>query len=163
MSRIVLVYWLLLVVVMVTVEVNLSDGLADLGGLSKEMIQSGLSKTAQDLISNLQINSPVDHGLLKQWAVTEQSDTEITIQSPAEYAGYVNYGTSRHWVEPVSAKALHWEGTGMMYAGGLMHSHGYGGFSKGHFVGGIQARHFVEDSIEQTQARISEFFTINGG
>lgn len=133
---------------MVTVEVNLSDGLADLGGLSKEMIQSGLSKTAQDLISNLQINSPVDHGLLKQWAVTEQSDTEITIQSPAEYASYQNYGTSSHWIEPVNKKALHWDG---------------GFFSKGHMVSGIEGKHFVEDSIEQTQARISEFFTINGG
>ena len=133
---------------MVTVEVNLSDGLADLGGLSKEMIQSGLSKTAQDLISNLQINSPVDHGLLKQWAVTEQSDTEITIQSPAEYAVYQNYGTSSHWIEPVNKKALHWDG---------------GFFSKGHMVSGIEGKHFVEDSIEATQARISEFFTINGG
>lgn len=133
---------------MVTVEVNLSDGLADLGGLSKEMIQSGLSKTAQDLISNLQINSPVDHGLLKQWAVTEQSDTEIIIQSPAEYASYQNYGTSSHWIEPVNKKALHWDG---------------GFFSKGHMVSGIEGKHFVEDSIEQTQARISEFFTINGG
>lgn len=133
---------------MVTVEVNLSDGLADLGGLSKEMIQSGLSKTAQDLISNLQINSPVDHGLLKQWAVTEQSDTEITIQSPAEYAVYQNYGTSSHWIEPVNKKALHWDG---------------GFFSKGHMVSGIEGKHFVEDSIEQTQSRISEFFTINGG
>ena len=133
---------------MVTVEVNLSDGLADLGGLSKEMIQSGLSKTAQDLISNLQINSPVDHGLLKQWAVTEQSDTEITIQSPAEYASYQNYGTSSHWIEPVNKKALHWDG---------------GFFSKGHMVSGIEGKHFVGDSIEQTQARISEFFTINGG
>ena len=133
---------------MVTVEVNLSDGLADLGGLSKEMIQSGLSKTAQDLIRNLQINSPVDHGLLKQWAVTEQSDTEITIQSPAEYASYQNYGTSSHWIEPVNKKALHWDG---------------GFFSKGHMVSGIEGKHFVEDSIEQTQSRISEFFTINGG
>ena len=133
---------------MVTVEVNLSDGLADLGGLSKEMIQSGLSKTAQDLISNLQINSPVDHGLLKQWAVTEQSDTEITIQSPAIYAAAQNYG-STHWIAPKNAKALHWGGDP-------------GFFSKGHEVT-IPAKQFVEDSIEQTQARISEFFTINGG
>ena len=78
---------------MVTVEVNMTDGLADLGNLSKEMVTNGLNKTAQDLIRNLQINSPVDHGLLKQWAVTEQSDSEITVQSPAIYAVYQNYGT----------------------------------------------------------------------
>ena len=135
---------------MVTVEVNLSDGLADLGGLSKEMLSSGMSKTAQDLIRNLQINSPVDHGLLKQWAVTSESDMEVTIQSPAIYAAAQNYGTEEHWVEPIATFALHWGGDP-------------GFFSKGHFVGGIEGKHFVEDSIDQTQSRIAEFFTINGG
>lgn len=137
---------------MVTVEVNISDNLANLGGLSKEMIQTGLNKTAQDLIRNLMIKSPVDHGLLKQWAVTGQSDSEITVQSPAIYAAYQNYGTSEHWVEPFATFALHWGGSP-------------GFFSKGHFVGGIEGKHFVEDSISETQTRISEFFTItpNGG
>ena len=130
---------------MVTVTVNLSDGLADLGKLSKETIRSGLEKTSQDLIRNLQINSPVDHGLLKQWAVTSQSDLEVTIQSPAIYAAAQNYG-STHFIAPKNKKALHWDGY----------------FSKGHEVT-IPAKHFVEESIEQTQARIAEFFTINGG
>lgn len=130
---------------MVTVEVNMSDGLADLGKLSKEMVTNGLNKTAQDLIRNLQINSPVDHGLLKQWAVTSQTDTEVQIQSPAIYAAAQNYG-STHWIAPKNKKALHWDGY----------------FSKGHEIT-IPAKHFVEDSIEQTQARIAEFFTINGG
>ena len=142
---------------MVTVEVNLSDGLADLGGLSKEMIQSGLSKTSQDLISNLQINSPVDHGLLKQWAVTEQSDTEITIQSPAEYAAAQNYGARAHdiFIAPTNKQALFW--------GEYDGKHPI--MSKGHIVHipALEGKHFVEDSIEQTQARIAEFFTINGG
>jgi len=91
-------------------------------------------------------NSPVDHGLLKSWAITSQSDTEIQIQSPAEYAAAQNYG-STHWIEPVNAKALRWDGDK---------------FSKGHMVT-IPALHFVEDSIEATSARIQEFFTINGG
>ena len=130
---------------MVTVEVNMSDGLADLGKLSKEMVTNGLNKTAQDLIRNLQINSPVDHGLLKQWAVTSQTDTEVQIQSPAIYAAAQNYG-STHWIAPKNKKALHWDGY----------------FSKGHEIT-IPAKHFVEDSIEATQARIAEFFTINGG
>ena len=124
----------------------MSDGMANLGQLSKDMISNGLNKTAQDLIRNLMINSPVDHGLLKQWAVTSQSDNEIVIQSPAEYAPFQNYGTSAHWIEPVNKKALHWDGN----------------FSKGHMVSGIEGKHFVEDSIEQTSARIQEFFTING-
>ena len=130
--------------------------------LTKETQREGMKLTAQDLINNLMRNSPVDHGLLKQWAITSQSDTEIHIKSPAKYAAYVNYGTRPHMIRPKSKKALHWTGTGMMYAGGLMHSHGYGGFSKGHIVGGIQARKFVERSIEATSQRIPEFFTIKG-
>lgn len=132
---------------MVTVEVDVSGLVGKLGEMPKEVIERGLNLTAQDLISNLMQNSPVDHGLLKQWAVTSQSDTEVVIQSPAEYAAYQNYGTSAHWIEPVSAKALHWDGH----------------FSKGHMVSGIEGKHFVEDSIEATQSRIQEFFTINGG
>lgn len=115
--------------------------------IPKEVISRGLDLTAQDLIRNLMINSPVDQGLLRQWALTDSDDYSRTIQSPAEYAVYQNYGTSAHWVEPKSALALHWDGT-------------Y--FSKGHMVSGIEAKHFVEDSIEETSARIQEFFTING-
>lgn len=133
---------------MVTVTVELSDGLADLGNLGKETIQSGLNKTAQDLINELQSRSPVDHGLLKQWAITSQSDLEVTIQSPAIYAAAQNYG-STHFIAPKNAKALHWGGDP-------------GFFSKGHEIT-IPGKHFVEDSIEATQARIQEFFTINGG
>jgi len=131
---------------MVTVTVDLGN-LGNLGNLSKEMIKNGLNLTSQDLINNLMQNSPVDHGLLKQWAITSQSDTEVQIQSPAEYAVYQNYGTSAHWIEPANKKALHWDGN----------------FSKGHMVSGITGKHFVEDSIEQTMPRIQEFFTINGG
>ena len=133
---------------MVTVTVELSDGLANLGNLGKETIREGMNKTAQDLIRNLQINSPVDHGLLKQWAITSQSDLEVTIQSPAIYAAAQNYG-STHFIAPKNAKALHWGGDP-------------GFFSKGHEIT-IPGKHFVEDSIEATQARIQEFFTINGG
>lgn len=132
---------------MVTVTVNLSDGLANLGELPKQTITEGLQQTAQCLIGELMQKSPVDHGLLRQWAVTSQSDTEITIQSPAEYAAFQNYGTSKHFIKPVNAKALHWDGY----------------FSKGHMVGGITGKHFVEESIDATMPRIQEFFTIKGG
>ena len=125
----------------------MSDNIANLGQLNKDMITRGLDLTAQDLINNLMQNSPVDHGLLKQWAVTESDDLSRTIQSPAEYAAHVNYGTSAHWIEPKSKLALHWDGY----------------FSKGHMVSGIAGKHFVEDSIEATMPRIQEFFTINTG
>ena len=153
---------------MVTVTVELSEGLADLGNLSKETTRKGLQKASQDLIRNLMINSPVDHGLLKQWAVTSQSDVEVTIQSPAFYAAYQNYGTRDHMIRPKSKSVLYWfEGVSLshsaFYAGGKMHTKSTGAFSKGHMVSGIQGKHFVEKSIEATQARIREFFTINGG
>ena len=130
---------------MVTVEVNSTVG--NLHNMPKEIIERGLDLTAQDLINNLMQNSPVDHGLLRSWAVTESTDYSRTVQSPAEYAAFQNYGTSPHWIEPVNKKALHWDGN----------------FSKGHIVGGISAKHFVEDSIDATMGRIQEFFTVNGG
>ena len=134
---------------MVTVTVDLSDGLTDLGNLSKETIQSGLDKTAQDLIRNLQINSPVDHGLLKQWAVTNQTDLEVEIQSPAIYAAAQNYGTDPYIIEPKNKKFLFWPGADHPVK--MVHHPG------------LPGKHFVEDSIEATQARIAEFFSINGG
>ena len=124
----------------------MSDNIANLGQLNKDMITRGLDLTAQDLINNLMQNSPVDHGLLKQWAVTESDDLSRTVQSPAEYAAYQNYGTSAHWIAPTNKLALHWDGY----------------FSRGHMVSGIAGKHFVEDSIEQTMPRIQEFFTIKG-
>ena len=134
---------------MVTVTVNLSDNLANLGGLSKEMISEGLNKTSQELIRNLMINSPVDHGLLKQWAVTGQSDTEVNIQSPALYAAAQNYGTPPYIILPKNKKALFRPGADHPVK---MVQHP-----------GIEGKHFVETSIEQTQTRIQEFFTINKG
>ena len=112
-----------------------------------------MKKTAQDLIRNLQINSPVDHGLLKQWAVTSQSDDEITIKSPAYYAGWVNYG---HPQQPRRFIPGEWKGDKFKY----IPDHKTGMVLKASFVEG---KHFVEKSIKQTQARIAEFFTINGG
>ena len=131
---------------MVTVEVNSTVG--NLANVSKDLISNGLDLTAQELIRNLMINSPVDQGLLRQWAITDSDEYSRTIQSPAEYAAYQNYGTSSHWIAPVNRKALHWDGEF---------------FSKGHMVSGIQGKHFVEDSIDATLPRIQEFFKINGG
>ena len=131
---------------MVTVDVNVGD-VVNLSDKNKQMIEKGLDLTEQVLINELMERSPVDHGLLKQWAETERDELSRTVQSPAEYAVHQNYGTSAHWIEPVNKKALHWDGN----------------FSMGHMVSGIEGKHFVEDSIEATKARITEFFTIEGG
>ena len=108
----------------------------------KEGISKGVEYGAQELVRTLMIYSPVDHGLLKSWFIESIDDTEAHIKTPAEYARYVNDGTSPHWIEPVNAKALHWEGY----------------FSKGHVVSGIEGQHFVEDSIDDVEGRIDEYF-----
>ena len=137
---------------MVTIDVDLSQ-LRDLGELTKESIREGMKLTAQDLIRNLQINSPVDYGLLRQWAVTEQSDTEITIQSPARYAGWVNYG---HPQQPGRFIPGKWNGSHFRYSPdaktGMVLKKSY-----------VPGKHFVEASMKATQPRIKEFFTIKGG
>ena len=69
---------------MVTIEVT--STVSNLSNIPQELITQGLDLTAEDLIRNLMINSPVDHGLLKQWAITESDDLSRTVQSPAEYA-----------------------------------------------------------------------------
>lgn len=104
--------------------------------------RQGLEYSAQELIRVLMINSPVDHGLLKMWHISEQSDEEVHIRSPATYTIYVNDGTQPHWIEPKNVKALHWDGN----------------FSKGHYVGGITGRHFVEDSIDDVSGRLDGYF-----
>ena len=143
--------------VQITVELDTS-GIGKLGSMPREATPKALSYAAQDMTRFLQINSPVDHGVLQQWFIDSLTDTEAHIKSPAEYAIYQDQGTRPHMIRPVNAKALHWEGTGTFYAGGLYHSHGYGGFSKGHMVGGIQGRHFVDRSFEQLQPLVPGYF-----
>ena len=130
------------------VTIDLKDsGIGKLGAKAEAAKGKVLSYAAQDMTRFLMQNSPVDHGLLKQWFIASMSDTEAHIKSPAEYAVYQDQGTKAHMIKPVNKKALHWDGH----------------FSKGHMVSGISAKHFVEDSIEATMPRITEFFTINGG
>ena len=126
---------------------------ADLSNLTKEMKQEGMKKTSQDLIANLMKNSPVDHGLLKQWAVTSQSENEITIKSPAYYAGWVNDGHSQ---QPGRFIPGSWNGGKFRYnpnaKGGMVLKKSY-----------VPGKKFVEKSIKATSQRIPEFFTIKGG
>jgi hypothetical protein len=75
-----------------------------------------------------------------------QSGVKGRIHSPSPIAGFLYYGTSRHWVEPVRASALSWvdpkSGTRL--------------FSMGHWVSGIKADHWVE------KAYIKKQDTLNG-
>ena len=129
---------------MVQVDVDLSQ-YKEMGPRTKEINEKTLNLTAQDMIGALMRNSPVDHGLLKQWAVTEHSATMYKIQSPAKYTAAQNWG-STHMIKPKSKKALHWGG-----------KPGY--FSKGHEVT-IKGKHFVEKSIQEVQPRIQDHFKV---
>ena len=111
-----------------------------------EVQKRGMELTAQDLIGKLMRNSPVDHGLLKEWAITKRTSDSIEIMSPAKYAAAVNYGIRRpYMLRPKNKKALHWEGK-------------Y--FSKGHMMPARQGKHFVERSIEQVEPRIQNHFKV---
>ena len=132
---------------MVTITVNATIG--NLHNMPKEVIEKGLDLTAQELISNLMDNSPVDTGLLKSWALTDSTETSRTVQSPAEYAEYVNYGTRPHFIYPTNKKMLYWDGADHPVPF-VVHP-------------GTTPTLFVENSIEATKLRIEEFFTINGG
>ena len=126
----------------ITVELDTS-GIGKLGSMPREATPRALGYAAQDMTRFLQMNSPVDHGLLKQWFIDSLTDTEAHIKSPAEYAIYQDQGTKAHMIRPVNRKALHWEG---------------GGFSKGHMVSGIKGKHFVEQSFNQLQPLVPGYW-----
>jgi hypothetical protein len=137
---------------MVTVIVELTGNLGHLDELMKTTIKEGMSLTSQHLVAGLQSRSPVDHGLLKQWAPHVISDTEIHVKSPAYYAGWVNDG---HPQQPGRFIPGSWQGDKFRYKPKAK----TGMVLKKSFVPG---KHFVEASINATAPRIKEFFTIKG-
>lgn len=110
----------------------------------KEVQSKGLKYAAQETVRTLMINSPVDHGLLKSWFIESLSDDEAVIKTPAEYAEYVNYGTRPHFIYPTNKKMLYWEGADhpVPY---VVHP-------------GTTPTLFVENSIEEVENRMDEFF-----
>lgn len=132
-----------MVMVQVTVDI-------DLNGLSEKLHQfpeakaKGLEYAAQEMVRVLMMNSPVDHGLLKSWFIDSIDDSEAHIKTPAKYASYVNDGTGPYVIEPVHAKALYWEGADHPV-------------KRVHHPG-ITGRHFVEDSIDDVNGRLDEYF-----
>ena len=115
-----------------------------------EVQKRGMELTAQDLIGKLMRNSPVDHGLLKEWAITKRTSDSIEIRSPAKYAAAVNYG---HRQQPGRFIPGVWKGNKFRYKPksktGMV-------LKKSYVPGG----HFVERSIEQVQPRISNHFKV---
>jgi len=112
--------------------------------------QKGLELTGLDLVNKLQRNSPRDHGYLAQWFIAEKSQSQVTIRSPAYYAGWVNDG---HRQEPGRFIPGSWSGGKFRYKRGAK----TGMVLKRSYVPG---KKFVERSIAQVQPRIKEHFKV---
>ena len=131
--------------VQVTIDVDISGLLNKIDpGKINEAKAQGLDYAAQEVTRVLQMNSPVDHGLLKQWFIDSLSDDEAVIKTPAEYAVYVNYGTSPHMIYPSNKKMLYWEGA--------EHPVPYV------FHPGTAPTLFVENSISDVEGRLAGYF-----
>ena len=125
----------------ITFELDTSP-IGKLPGKLQQAKAKGLEYTAETMVRFLMQNSPVDHGLLRQWFIDSIDDEEAHIKSPAEYAVYQDQGTRDHMIRPVNKKALHWDGF----------------FSKGHMVSGIKGKHFVEQSFNELRPLAPGFF-----
>ena len=124
----------------------------DLSGLQSKLSEEkfnearskGLSYAAQEMVRVLQMNSPVDHGLLKQWFIESIDEDEAHIKTPADYALYVNYGTRPHFIYPTNKKMLYWEGAEhpVPY---VVHP-------------GTSPTLFIENSIDDVEGRLDGYF-----
>lgn len=135
--------------VKVTISVD-SSKMQNISQHIPEIRKKGLNYAGQGMIRNLMINSPVDHGLLKQWFVENQSDDEIEIRTPAKYSPFVNDGTGIYgpYKTPIYSKTV---GKPLAFqVGGKMI------YTK--MIRGQRGQKFVEKSIEQTQGKLANYF-----
>ena len=127
-----------------TLEIDTS-GIGKLPGRWEQAKARGLNESAQTLVRFLMQNSPVDHGLLKQWFIESIDDEEAHIKSPAEYAIYQDQGTRPYLIQSKRPGGyLYWEGA----------SHPV----KTVHHPGIKGKHFVQQSMEQLQPLAPGFF-----
>ena len=145
---------------MVKVVITVDDSkIKNLSEKLPEIKKEGLSLTGQGMLSELMKNSPVDHGLLKQWFIFHQTDDEIDIRSPAQYAKYVNDGTGIYKggsiIRPKKGKFLVFK-PGKKWNGPV----GKKGLVFLRWSRGQKGQKFVEKSMAATQQRIGDYFKI---
>ena len=104
----------------------------------------GLKYATEDMVRFLMENSPVDHGLLRQWFIDSIDDEQATVKSPAAYAIYQDQGTRPYLIFPKNKKALCWPGADHPV----------------HMVAhpGIEGKHFVHNSFLQLQPLIPGYW-----
>ena len=109
----------------------------------------GLKYAAQDMVRFLIQNSPVDHGLLRQWFIESIDDEQATIKSPAKYAIYQDQGTRPHMIYPKGLATYH---TGRkLTSGSALWWPGADHPVRAVHHPGIKAKHFVDRSFNQLQ------------
>ena len=128
----------------ITLEIDTS-GIGKLPGKWQQAKARGLNESAQTLVRFLMQNSPVDHGLLKQWFIESIDDEEAHIKSPAEYAIYQDQGTSPYLIQSKRPGGyLFWEGADHPVK--TVHHPG------------IKGKHFVQQSLDELSPLAPGFF-----
>ncbi len=136
---------------MVTVQVTVDKSkLINLDEKIPLIRKKGLNNVSQFMINRLQKNSPVDHGLLKQWFPYEVTDDVVKIKSPAGYAKYVNDGTGIYgpYKTPIYSKHI---GTPLAFQVG-------GAMVYTRMIKGQKPQKIVERSIKETEDRLDNLF-----
>ena len=127
-----------------TLEIDTS-GIGKLPGKWQQAKARGLNESAQTLVRFLMQNSPVDHGLLKQWFIESIDDEQAVIKSPAEYAIYQDQGTRPYLIQSKRPGGyLFWEGADHPVK--TVHHPG------------IKAKHFVQQSLDELSPLAPGFF-----
>lgn len=128
----------------ITVDIDTSN-IGKLPGRWQQAKARGLNESAQTLVRFLMQNSPVDHGLLKQWFIESIDEEQATIKSPAEYAIYQDQGTSPYLIQSKRPNGyLYWEGADHPVK--TVHHPG------------IKAKHFVQQSLDELSPLAPGFF-----
>jgi hypothetical protein len=127
-----------------TLEIDTSS-IGKLPGRWEQAKARGLNESAQTLVRFLMQNSPVDHGLLKQWFIESIDEEQATIKSPAEYAIYQDQGTQPYMIQSRKPNGyLFWEGADHPVK--TVHHPG------------IRAKHFVQQSLDELSPLAPGYF-----
>ena len=128
----------------ITIDIDTS-GIGKLPGRWEKARQQGLRESAETMVRFLMQNSPVDHGLLKQWFIESIDDEQAVIKSPAEYAIYQDQGTRPYLIQSKRPGGyLYWEGADHPVK--TVHHPG------------IKAKHFVQQSLDELSPLAPGFF-----
>lgn len=132
-----------------TLEISLDSKNKDYSKYDKSITFRTIQLTANQLLRNLKIKTPVDKGRARgSWAITKMRFDSAEVKSSASYMKYLDKGTGIYGpkgqpITPTTKKVLKF-----VYKGKTV-------FAKQ--VKGIQPQKIVEKSIQATTPKIPEF------